>query len=386
MCCLLAFITSAATSTKNNPQQKHTNGLTMELNKKQDKFLQQAIQYWSCKHHITHEQAEKLKQSYTVRGFNWKKLSQYATWVALACIALAVTVLFADQHFLQLLRRIFSSTALGGCLVLTALAVLCYLLGWRTKRTNPARIITTQAYFIAGVLCTAGAIYYFNLALLLPRSINSLLFLASGLLYGVLGWKLRVKLIWVIALLTFGIWYGEETNRLSLWGYYFWGMNQHLRYVLLGAIMVAISLVLKSIKAFSFFQPATYTVALLYLFSSLWTLSIFGNYADMNVWENIPQIELLPWVLLLLLISLVAIFYGLKKEDATARKFGLVFLFMNLYTRYFEYCWETSHKALFFFLLALSFWFVGRKAETIWNLKALNKFSKASQKDPNSKC
>jgi hypothetical protein len=50
------------------------------------------------------------------------------------------------------------------------------------------------------------------------------------------------------------------------------------------------------------------------------------------------------------------------------RGFGLTFLFINLYTRYFEYFWNTLHKAIFFALLAISFWFIGSRAEKIWNI------------------
>jgi len=49
------------------------------------------------------------------------------------------------------------------------------------------------------------------------------------------------------------------------------------------------------------------------------------------------------------------------------RGFGLTFLFINLYTRFFEYFWDSMHKALFFAVLALSFWYVGSRAERIWH-------------------
>ena len=47
--------------------------------------------------------------------------------------------------------------------------------------------------------------------------------------------------------------------------------------------------------------------------------------------------------------------------------FGLIFLFINLYTRFFEYFWDSTHKAAFFAVLAVSFWFFGSRAETIWH-------------------
>ena len=69
------------------------------------------------------------------------------------------------------------------------------------------------------------------------------------------------------------------------------------------------------------------------------------------------------------LVAVAAIWHGLRHDDGASRGFGLVFLFINLYTKYFEYFWDASHKAIFFFLLAVSFWLIGSKAEALWNLE-----------------
>ena len=52
---------------------------------------------------------------------------------------------------------------------------------------------------------------------------------------------------------------------------------------------------------------------------------------------------------------------------STGEGFGVTFLGINLYTRFFELFWNNLHKAIFFALLAASFWYIGSKAETIWN-------------------
>jgi hypothetical protein len=62
--------------------------------------------------------------------------------------------------------------------------------------------------------------------------------------------------------------------------------------------------------------------------------------------------------------------YGLKSNDTIAREFGITFLIIFLYTKYFEYFWDHTNKTLFFGILAASFWLIGRKAEKIWNLKS----------------
>ncbi|PYM49677.1 MAG: hypothetical protein DME14_08055 [Candidatus Rokuibacteriota bacterium] len=42
--------------------------------------------------------------------------------------------------------------------------------------------------------------------------------------------------------------------------------------------------------------------------------------------------------------------------------------FTSRYTRFFEYFWDSLHKAVFFAVLAVSFWYLGRKAEAIWHI------------------
>ena len=45
------------------------------------------------------------------------------------------------------------------------------------------------------------------------------------------------------------------------------------------------------------------------------------------------------------------------------RLFGISFLAINLYTRYFEFFWDGLHKVVFFLVLAASLALIGRYAE-----------------------
>jgi predicted membrane protein len=88
----------------------------------------------------------------------------------------------------------------------------------------------------------------------------------------------------------------------------------------------------------------------------------------MTAWNKASQLELFHWALLFGAVAILAVWYGLKFDDQVTRGFGLTFLFINLYTRFFEFFWDTIHKALFFAILAASFWLLGSRAEKIWNL------------------
>ena len=69
-----------------------------------------------------------------------------------------------------------------------------------------------------------------------------------------------------------------------------------------------------------------------------------------------------------MLILIAAMVYGIKADDGMTRGFGITFLFINLYTRFFEHFWNNMHKAIIFGLLAASFWYIGTHAEKIWNV------------------
>lgn len=69
-----------------------------------------------------------------------------------------------------------------------------------------------------------------------------------------------------------------------------------------------------------------------------------------------------------LLYLSIALWLGLKRDDAMLRGFGLAFLAINLYTRFFEFFWDAMPKTIFFLLLGISLWLLGRHAERIWRL------------------
>ena len=199
----------------------------------------------------------------------------------------------------------------------------------------------------------------------------SSLFLLAAVIYGALGLLLDSRLIWVFALFAFGSWLGAETGYRSGWGAYYLGMNYPMRFVLLGLLLCGLSVLFKRNDLWSrlaAFERSTLSVGLLYLFISLWILSIFGDYGDMTSWYQARHMELFHWSLLFGAAACAAIWLGVKDDDAMLRGYGLVFLGLNLYTRFFEWFWDSLNKGLFFIIVGLSLWGLGAHAERLWNL------------------
>jgi hypothetical protein len=167
-------------------------------------------------------------------------------------------------------------------------------------------------------------------------------------------------------LLALGNWFGAETGYVSGWGAYWLGMNYPIRFVLFGGALLALCYGAQSLLRQRQLFTVSKAMGLTYLFIALWILSIFGNY-DADSWYNVSQARLLPWGLLFAAAAGVCIFISLKTDDGMLRGFGLTFLAINLYTRFFEFFWNGMHKVLFFLILAVSLAVIGRYAERIWH-------------------
>lgn len=344
----------------------------MKLNKKQGLFLKHTIEYWQQQGTITPDVANDLNNSFSIRSFDWERLAKYSFWISMICAVIAIAAITLDEFLMNLIEKIFVNSKLIPCLIFAVVAAAFYLIAYRRRKTKPLHQFSNEAIIFGGVLSTAVAVAYFGQAIDTGSGHFSLLFLLSTIIYAALAFWFPSKLIWVFSLLSLGSWFGTETGYMSGWGAYYLGMNYPLRFVLFGGVLIGLSWLFKRHVRFSDFAHSTYVMGLLYLFIALWILSIFGNYGDLNSWYNVKQYELLHWGILFAFVAIIAIVYGLKHDDATSRGFGITFLFLNLYTKYFEFFWNGMHKAIFFILLAVSFWWIGRHAEKLWNLEFLS--------------
>jgi MFS family permease len=345
----------------------------VKFNKKHGKFLNDTISQWAANGTITKEIEETLKNSFHIRAFDYKKLAKYSFWIAIICVIIAVTTIIADDALIKYIEKFIASSSIALCIMFALLATTMYYLGLKRRQGNPEKVFSNESIIFTGVLLTAASVAYLGETLETDSGHISILFLLSTAIYAVLAFWFPSKLIWLFSLISLGSWFGTETGYVSGWGAYFLGMNYPLRFVLFGVILIGASFALKANSKLANFYKQTYIMGLLYLFIALWLLSIFGNYGDMHSWYDTKQIELFYWGILFGLVAIGAIFYGLKQDDYASRSFGITFLFINLYTRFFEYFWNITHKAIFFSILAVSFWLIGNKAEKIWNLEFIKK-------------
>ncbi len=342
----------------------------LNIDKGESEFLNSAITQWEEDGLVSAEQAETLRKSYEVKGFDWMRLAKYSFWIALICGGVSFTFLIANDAVINWLRQLYYTPDIIISIISAVMAAFLFYWGRWREHHHPEKIFSNEAVIFTGVLFTACCIAYLGKTFDDGSGHYSLLFLLSVFVYGVLGWRMNSKLIWLFALVSLGSWFGTETGYQTRWHDYFLGMNYPLRFVLFGVVLVSVCHILRNRKWFAHFWEYTYVVGLLYLFLSLWLLTIFGNYGDLNKWYPVKQISLFYWGIISACTAVGFLVYGLKNKDDIAREFGITFLIIFIYTKYFEYFWDNTNKTLFFAILAASFWLIGRKAERIWNLKS----------------
>lgn len=343
----------------------------MKVSKKTADILFHAIDEWKKEKSISDSEAENLKRNIDIVPINWKKIASYALYLAIGCIVFSIGAVIADQWLIDLLVRFFSSSDLGLCIIFSLLACVMFYWGMKLKSKYPTQTLTNEFVILAGAVFTAISVIYFGKLIDTDSGHFSLLLILTAFIYGWLGFVFPSKPIWILSLLTLGAWFGTETGYQSGWAYTFLGMNYPARFVFFGMMIIVGVLLWKKIKPNNPLQHHTYFIGLLYFFISLWLVSIYGNYSDYQLWMTVKQFEMIYWAILSALSCVAALYIGFIKHDLLLQRFGIVFLFLNLLTRYSEYLWDSIHKSLFFIFLAIAFWLIGFHAEKIWNLSFL---------------
>ncbi|QBQ42807.1 DUF2157 domain-containing protein [Sphingobacterium psychroaquaticum] len=339
----------------------------LDLSKQEKEVVETALSYWQEADRLSSEKVEELRGTIDEKSFEWKVLARYAFWIALVSLIFAVFSLFADNTLVRFIEGFYETPNIVFCLFFGVVAVVFYFLGFRNKSKYPEKTFSNETLMLAGAFSTAACIGFLGQILDRGTSNYTLCFLLSIVIYAVLSVKLDSKLIWVFTLVALGIWFATETAYRSNWGFKFWGMNYPLRFTIFGFLLTAFAVWGQPrINALRPFQSTSYVIGLLYTMIALWCLSIFGNYSSFDDWSQVRQYHILYWGILAVVLSLALALYGMKTKDNASRDIGFVFFILNLYTRFVEYLWDNINRTIFFLVLAVSFWFVGRWAEKIW--------------------
>jgi hypothetical protein len=341
----------------------------MEVEKKEAEVLDNAIKNWTEAEVIDQETASRLKGTYHIRESESNVLSVYAFIAAVSCGLLAFGALVMDEKWIELLRRKFGFSEIIVGLLFTLVTALFTYWGKKRQIKKPRSRAGSEAYNLTVILSFSVAMVYLGRSIGYQNGNYAPVLLVAAVVYGAIGIFLRSQLLWITMLITLAGWWGAQIYFLRSSGMLL-GLNYPLLMTLFGILVLAGWLLIQRFKKLETFEKTTYICGWVFFLVAAWTLSIFGNSNSWDAWLLVRQGRLWYWALAFTLLLTGLIIYAFRKKDDFLRDICLVFFLLNIYTRYFEYFWDKTNKGLFFSLLAVSFWLVGRKAEQ-WRKKQM---------------
>lgn len=328
----------------------------MDVTKEEAAVIRKAIAAWRAEGALDEASAGRLEEMLIVKRAARQQLGQYFLLIAISCALLAFGALFLDSKLLETFRRAFALSNWTIAALMTALTVT--LFWYIRKRLRPTAELVREFYFVLGGLSALTALVYVFKELGTGRAYSTFLFAATVLLV-LLSLAFRSLALWIGALAAFASWAGAAMWVWSTTGL-FLGMSIPMRFIPVGAILFAVAYLLRKSPRSDFAAPHTRAAGLGLLLLALWATSIFGNYTDLGVWAEVRQTGMIGYALLFAGVAGGALLWGIRTDDALLRDAGLVALLVNGYTRYFEYFWDAMNKGLFFLVLAVSFFLLGR--------------------------
>ncbi len=326
----------------------------METDKNGKRLIEQAIDEWTERGKLNAQQAAELRSTIKVKA-RGQHIAQYFFFIALFCTLMAFGVLFLNEKLLERIKAYFLLSDLTISLITAVLSAL-----WLWYIGGMRQHISTAAFEVdmaLGAMAVLTSLLYCCKALHLDKTYTAFLSITVCVMIA-LATVMRSRALWILSLIIAIGWFGSWTTWLEQKGL-FLGMNYPVRYTVFGFFILGIYFLHRRIPLFAFAERFTYIGALTLIFCGFWGMSIFGNFASLAEWQQVPQSHVLVYAIAFGLASAVSFYLGVKYDDDLARDFAILFLIINLYTRYFEYFWDTMNKGIFFLILAITFGLVG---------------------------
>lgn len=334
----------------------------MEFSNQETATIKKAIAYWQANHIIDDSTGALLNnQIPTNTTPKFAPLSVYAFIIAGSSAVLAFATLVLDAEWLEKLRQAWSFSELFVGILFLIISILLIVYRKKNNQLNTNSQVANETFNIGIFFTICIAITYLGRALAWNNNYYTAEMAIISLLLLLTASILSSKLLWIFGLISATVWYATQTY---IWGneqHKFLGMNYPLRSAVWSIIIYAAGCYLPS-KLSQFKKPTTVIGIISFLFAA-WTLSIFGNWSSIEKWEGLHQSNLWYWALLFTLLLVLLFIVALKKKNDFLRDSVIAFFVLNLYTRYFEYFWDNTNKGLFFAILAVSFWLIGKQIE-----------------------
>lgn len=329
----------------------------MQRSKEEAELIRGALYEWEQEGTLDKPTADRLRNSLDEVPQGRMELARYFFIIAFFCALLAFGALILSDKLLEKIKLWFSWSDMVIAFITAVMAVVWFVYVERyAKRKSP---MTRELYMVPGGLAVLTSLIYLCKAAGFDSTYYTVFLSLSALSLSTIAISLKSRLLWLSGMVGLIGWFGALSVALEH-NYLFLGMNYAVRYVLFATIVLALAFVINNVGRVRFASRITYVCGLLLFFSSLWMVTIFGNFNSIEHWQHARQVQIVIYSVFLAAASVAAFILGTRYHDSFTRDVAVLFILLNLYTRYFEYFWDAMNKGLFFAVLAVTFGVLGR--------------------------
>ena len=127
----------------------------MQVTRKQERVIRQALDHWQQSGELSAQQHQQLESTLQRLPFDWKRLSRYAFWIAIACLIIAAVNLFSDTALIHYLIELFSVSEIMRVVFPALIAGMFYFWGFKRQRKEILWHYSTEFILFLGILFTA---------------------------------------------------------------------------------------------------------------------------------------------------------------------------------------------------------------------------------------
>lgn len=340
----------------------------MKISKKEYRFILEQLDCWLESNNMSNEKYDELKNSLEIKEMNWKRIAQNMLGLAVVFVIVAFLHLIVEEWIVVMISKFFAlSDKFFMILMLIVFVSLVSLTALLEKRSEEKSIVIFNESILTLALSSfAGFLFYFSNVYNVNPHVAILFVLSTSFVALLLGLVFKSQFMWLLGIFGVLIWFGIHSSYADSQAPLFLGMNLAVRYFILISVLFTLYFLLQNSKLLKYQGVITCNLLLALLIISLWFVALFGNFSSYTEWKHSSSFVLLPGGIMLLIASLLYWFVGKKILNNTLKWLGALGLLGFIYTQYFLFLWNLLPASVFFFLLGISFFIIGRKAEIIW--------------------
>ncbi|KAI2465534.1 hypothetical protein F4781DRAFT_408921 [Annulohypoxylon bovei var. microspora] len=347
-----------------------SNREAVRLTTSQAQAVKSALQQWSKAKLINPSLIPNLLTTIQIveedDGFPWQQFAKYAFRIAVICFILAILSIIFDNVFPKLIERFLDLPIALRVTTTVCAAVAVHAWGYQRSLIKPEEPYLNEAIHCLGALIFALAAlqlgHYLECSRRENRDILNWILIALASTYCLVGAMVNSSFIWSCGMILIGTWLGFITGRHSE-VHYLGHTIYRFRFLLLGMATICTAYLMRRFQYTVELWPTTRIWGMLYLFNTLWVLSLPDLFPEFLFSASYTQDGVPSWFLVLFLASAFSIWHGFMFRDSTTHGFGLVYFSINLFMKYCELYWNAWYTPAFFIVLALSLALLGRYAE-----------------------